>query len=169
MGRSVTGIYLTTTEFGVSTVHWDWTDSSVGSKYEILASIEDTFVRRTDVSSPTFELTQFLFACVCFHYNHLDTHIHKNHRLRASTIFIAAGRAKHLHKFALTRYPWTRTNYTPYLTGIPPHVMLMFGYRINEGYFWTADKRIPFSKLEMNLTRVIFVGIYTNLDALLTK
>ena len=66
----------------------------MGSKYEMVALIEDNLVISTDVSSPTFELINFLFACVYFHYNHLNTHIHKNHRLRASPIFIAAGRAK---------------------------------------------------------------------------
>ena len=45
--------------------------------------------------------------------------------MQESPIFIDAGRAKHIHKFALTRYPWTSTTYTPYFTGIPPHVMLM--------------------------------------------
>ena len=113
MGRSVTGISLLTTEFGVSMVHWDWTDSPVGSKYEMVALIEDNFVRRTDVSSPTFEFIQFLFACVCFDYTHLNTHIHKNHRLRASSISIAAGIEKHLHKFDLTICTWTSTPYTP--------------------------------------------------------
>ena len=93
-------------------VHLDWKDSHVGSKYEMVALIEENFVRRTDVSSPTFELIPFLFTCVCFHYIHLDTHIHKNHHCRASPIFIVADRAKHLHKFALTRYPWTITTDT---------------------------------------------------------
>ena len=78
VGRYVTGIFLLTTEFGVSPVHWDWTDSPVGSKYEMVELIEESFVRRIDVSIPTFELIQFLFACLCFHYTHLDTHIHKN-------------------------------------------------------------------------------------------
>ena len=53
-----------------------------------------------------------------------NTHT-QNHRLRASPIFIAAGRTKHIHKFDLTRYPWTSTTYTHYLTVTPPHVMLM--------------------------------------------
>ena len=64
VGRSVTSIYLLTKGFGVSPVHWDWTDSPVGSKYEMVALIEDNFVRRTDVSSPTFEFILFLFAYV---------------------------------------------------------------------------------------------------------
>ena len=53
MGISVTGISSLTTEFVVSPVHWDWTDSPVGSKYEMVALIEDNFVRRIDVSIPT--------------------------------------------------------------------------------------------------------------------
>ena len=56
--------------------------------------IEENFMRRTDLPIPTFEILQPLFACVYFNYTHLDTQIHKNHRLRASTIFIAAGREK---------------------------------------------------------------------------
>ena len=91
----------------------------------MVALTEENFVRRTDISSQTFYILQFLFACVCFHYTHLDTHIHKNHRLRAYPIFIATGRAKHLHKFALTRYPWAIITYTTYFTGILPHAMLM--------------------------------------------
>ena len=55
----------------------------------------------------------------------LNMHIQKIHHLRASPIFIAAGREKHLHKFDLARYPWTITTCTTYFTGIPPHVILM--------------------------------------------
>ena len=102
MGHSVTGISLLTTEFVVSPVHWDWTDSHVGSKDEMVALIEENFVRSKYLSSLTFEFIIFLVACVCFHYTHLDKHIHKNHHLRASPIFIAASRAKYLNKFALT-------------------------------------------------------------------
>ena len=125
VGRSVTGIYFLTTEFGVSLVHWDWTDSPMGSKYEMMALIEYNILWGTDMYSPTFELIQCLFACVCFNYTHLDTHIHKIHHLQAWPIIIAVGRSWNLHKFALTRYPWTIMTYTPYFTVIPPHGMLM--------------------------------------------
>ena len=125
MGRSVTSISLLKTKFVVSLVHWDWTDSHVGSKDEIVALIEENFMRRTDVSSPNFEILQFVFACLCFHYKHLDAHIHKNHCLRGSPIFIAVGEAKNLQIFDFTRYPCTITTYNPYATVIPPHAMLM--------------------------------------------
>ena len=134
VGRSVTGISSLTTEFGVSPVRWDWTDSRVGPKYEMVALIEK-IVRSIDLSSPTFDILLFLFSCVCFHYKHLDVHIHKNHQLRASPIFIASGRAKHLQKFSIKRYPWKSTTYTPYSTGIPPHGMLMLEIESLKAYF----------------------------------
>ena len=113
MGLSFTGISSLTTEIGVSPVNWYLTDSHVGSKDEMVAFIEDDFLRSTYVSSPTFELIIFLFACLCFHYTNLETHLHKTNRLQASQNFIAADRATHLHNFALTRYPCTSTTYTP--------------------------------------------------------
>ena len=125
VGRSVARIYSLTTDFGISPVHWDLTDSPMGSKDEMVAFIEENFLRSTDVYSPTFEILQLLFACLRFHYTHLNTHIHKNHRLRESPIFIAAGREKNINKFLLTRYPWTSTTYTPYFKGIPTNFMLM--------------------------------------------
>ena len=66
MGRSVTGISLMTTEFGVSQVHWYLTDSPVGSKYEMVALVEYNFLRSTDVYSPTFELIIFYFRVHAF-------------------------------------------------------------------------------------------------------
>ena len=66
VGRSVTGISLMITKFGVYPVHWDWTDSPVGSKYEMVVLIEDNFVRRTDVSSSTFEIIQFYLHVYAF-------------------------------------------------------------------------------------------------------
>ena len=49
-----------------TSVHWDWKNSPVGPKDEMVTLIENNFVRRIDVYSPTFELLQFLFACVYF-------------------------------------------------------------------------------------------------------
>ena len=60
----VTGIYSLKTEFGVSPVHWYWTESPVGPKDEMVALIEENFSRRTNVSSPTLDLLRFLFVCV---------------------------------------------------------------------------------------------------------
>ena len=66
MGCYVTGIYLLTTEFGLSPVHCDWTNSPVVSKTEMVALTEDNFVRRTDVSSPNFDLIHFYLHLYAF-------------------------------------------------------------------------------------------------------
>ena len=69
--------------------------------------IEENLVRSTDFYGPTFELLTYLFACICFHYEH------------------DSGREKDIHKYAVIGYPWLSTNYTPYATGIPRRAMLM--------------------------------------------
>ena len=40
LGRSITGISFLKTEFLVSPVHWDWKDSHMGSKGEMVELIE---------------------------------------------------------------------------------------------------------------------------------
>ena len=106
-------------------MHWDWTDFPSNLKDKTETLIEENFARRIDVSGPTFELLKYLFTCICFHYQQLDAHFHTKHRLRAPQIYIASGRGKYLHKYAVIRHPWLSTNYTPSATGISPHVMLM--------------------------------------------
>ena len=125
VGWSVTGISSLSKDFGMSPVHFDWKGYPSNLKDKMETLIEENFVRRTYVSGTTFELLKYLFACICFHYEHLDAHLHPNHRLRASPIYIASGREKYLHKHNVIRYPWLITSYTPYATGIPQHVMLM--------------------------------------------
>ena len=135
----------------MSPVHWYWTESPSNLKDKTETLIEDNLVRRTDVSGSTFDLKK-IFACICFHYEHHDTHLHTKHRLRASPMYIASGREKDLHKYAVIRYPWLSTNYTPYVTGIPPHVMLMAGIEALK------------SEFEKQTTR-IFKDIITDLNA----
>ena len=92
VGRSVNGISSLSKDFGMSPVHWDRSDSPLNLKDKMETLIEENLVRSKDVSGPTFKLLKFLFACICFHYEHLDTHFHTNHSLRSSPIYIASGR-----------------------------------------------------------------------------
>ena len=94
LGQSVTGISSLRKFFGMSQVHWDWTDSPSTLKDEMAALIEDILVSRTDVSGSTLEQLKTLFACICFHYEHLDAHFHTNHQLIASPTCIASNRVK---------------------------------------------------------------------------
>ena len=94
VGRYVTGISSLREYFGISPVHWHWTDSPSNLKDKIETLIEDNLVIRIDVSGTMFNILKYLFACVCFHYEHLDAHLHTNHRIRASPIYIASCREK---------------------------------------------------------------------------
>ena len=125
VGRCVTGISSLNKDFGMSPMHWDWTEPPSNLKCKMETLIEENLVRRTDVSGTTFELLKYLFACVCLHYEHIDAYLHTNHRLRAPPIYIASCRDKYIHKYAVIIYPWLSTNHTPYVTGIPPYIMLM--------------------------------------------
>ena len=133
VGRSVTGISSLRKYFVMSQVHWDWTDYPSNLKDRMETLIEKNFSRRIYVSVPTFKTINFLFAYICYHYENLYAHLHPNHRLRASSMYIASGREKVLHKYAVIRYTWLSINYTPYTTGISPHVMLMAKNRGVEG------------------------------------
>ena len=90
-----------------------------------MSLLEENVERRNHISSHSFELLNFLFASICYHYTHLDEHMHSRNRLRALPIFIAATREKRLRTYAVTNYPWSSNVYIPFATGAPTHVMLM--------------------------------------------
>ena len=125
VGRSVTGISSLSKDFGMSPVHWYWTESHSYLKDKMETLNGDNLVRRIDVSGATFDILKYLFVFICFHYDNLDAHFHPNHRLRASPIYIASVREEDIRKYDVISYPWLSTNHTPYATDIPPHVMLM--------------------------------------------
>ena len=64
VGRSVTVISSLSKDFGMSPLHWDWTDPPSNLKDNMDTLIEENLVRRTYVSGPTFELLKYLFACI---------------------------------------------------------------------------------------------------------
>ena len=45
--------------------------------------------------------------------------------MRVSGFFVTAASAIILKKYAVIKYPWTRLNFTPYSTSIPPHVIFI--------------------------------------------
>ena len=44
--------------------------------------------------------------------------------LRGSEIFITAAQAGEFRKYAVVSFLWTKTAFTPFFAGIPPHVMM---------------------------------------------
>ena len=62
VGRSVTGIFSLGKDFGMSPVHWYWTDHPSNLKDKTETLIEEDLVRRPDVSVPMFEFVKYLFT-----------------------------------------------------------------------------------------------------------
>ena len=87
--------------------------------------LSTNLVRENDVSGSTFLVLRFLFDSICYHYKHLDRTLHEKDWLKGSTIFIAAARVGEFRKYAVVSFPWKKTAFIPFFTGIPPHVIMM--------------------------------------------
>ena len=169
VGRYIAGISSLIKDSVISPVHLYWEDSPSNLKYKVETLTEYNLVRRTYVSGPTFDILKYLFAFICFHYEHLDAHLHPKHRLRSSPIYIASGREKDLHKCAVIRYPWLSTNYTPCATGIPPHVMLIAEIEVLKADFEREKTHTLSIIWERNSLLEMLVGTYIEQDVFWTK
>ena len=58
--------------------HWDFIDSTEERMEEKVDQLlSNNLVRENDVSGSTFLVLLFLFATICYHYEHLDRTLHK--------------------------------------------------------------------------------------------
>ena len=127
VGRTVTGISSLGSDFAISPVYWDWSGAVLESekRENMTKVIEQNLARKEQVTNTLWELLPHLFASLCYHYRYLDENLHSRNRLRASPIFVETGVSTTLRTFAVVKYPWEKTRYTPYPTGIPPHVIIL--------------------------------------------
>ena len=109
VGRCATGLSSLSKDFATSLVYWDYEGALDGLD---------------EVEGKTFDLVRFLFASICYHYITLYTHLHCEHKLWSSPLFIAAFKSE-FQWHAAVRFPWNKSEYTPFFTGIPPHVMML--------------------------------------------
>ena len=58
-----------------------------------------------------------------FHYDYLSLSLGGECALRASHFF--QNIPNDLRECAVVKYPWTKTEYTPRIPGIPPHILIM--------------------------------------------
>ena len=123
-GRCVTGISSMRKEFVVSPVYWDFTESGARGKSRVKEIIEEKFQNENEVEPHVFELIQYLFAALCFHYDFLDKTLGKKSKLQASPLYNACANFE-FRSEAKIAYPWSATKFTPQQSGIPPHIMLL--------------------------------------------
>lgn len=123
-GRCVTRISSIIKDFATSPVYWDFTKSGEEGKKVVQKIIEEKVIEAIEVDPHVFELVQYFFAAICYHYKYLDNTLAPRDKHCGLTLFSAAREFK-FRAEAKTVFPWTATKYTPQQSGIPPHTMLL--------------------------------------------
>ena len=80
------------------------------------------------------------FYSICYHYNNLVSNIHYECSFHASPFFKDI--PGDILKCVRVAYTWDTTEYTPTLTGIPPHVLMMSEMEIIRRKFDNLQKGI---------------------------
>ena len=127
VGRTVTGIPAISSDFAISPVHWDWSGLSPSEESTLKKKLEEVTSGIADkdrVTAATFGMLQYLYAAILFHYDYLNENLGERNQLRASFGFMEAADCG-LKEYAVVRFPWESTPYTPNPSGIPPHVMIL--------------------------------------------
>ena len=76
-----------------------------------------------DIAPETESLATMCFASICYHFQFLNKHLSPLCPLRASKFFLNIPDL--FLKCATVCFPWSKSKFTPRITGIPPHVCLM--------------------------------------------
>ena len=77
-----------------------------------------------DVTEHTHNLAIWCFAAICYHYKDLNEKLHKKSILRNSSAFNDIPDS--FLDVAVIACPWTKTKYTPKLSGTPLHVTQLY-------------------------------------------
>ena len=139
-GRSVTGISSVTKEFTISPVYQDYTDCGEEGKNYVIQTITDLDVNADHIEPPMFELLQYLFASLCYHYNFLRENICTTSKLNASPLYNSIESFEYLTA-ARVVFPWDITSYTPHFTGIPPHIIILSDFEKLQIQFKQQEER----------------------------
>ena len=83
----------------------------------------DTRLDRFKIAPETRAVAMVCFANVCYHYDYLCKHLSTSCPFRASQFFVNL--PDEFLKCAEVKFSWSRSQFTPRITGIPPHVVLM--------------------------------------------
>ena len=92
-------------------------------KDKIRIWLKDRILEYHKVPAQTRLLIDMLFATLCYHVDYLNDHLHTECRFRASALFRDI--PQEILDCAVIAYPWNATEFTPIITGVPPHVLLM--------------------------------------------
>ena len=86
--------------------------------------LEDRLLHVDRIEGNVMNLAIQCFASICYHYEFLDSSLHKNSPFGNAAIF--RDNPTDIKGRARTAFPWTSTTAdTPRFTGVPPHIMIM--------------------------------------------
>ena len=125
VGRTVTGLSCLSTEFACSPCYFDFTEvEDEESMREMLdVHIQSNLIGGKTLTPRIRYMSNFLLACLCYHYEYLRENLHPRNQLLNSPIFSHC--PKSLRECAVVKFPWNKTRDTPFLTGVPPHILIM--------------------------------------------
>lgn len=121
VSRVASGLDPTTKNFAVSPAYFE------ASNNDDEANIQGFFTRlygaHIGVDRKVMHLCRMLLASIAYHYDWFMVESHPLNPFRVSTC--AANLLPSIRSLAMIRYPWNKTEHTPHVTGIPPHVSIM--------------------------------------------
>jgi hypothetical protein len=129
LGRVVCGLDVNDVKFAVSPPYFDFDDdrpAEDGTDERVFSLLRDYMVGGDYVCASVHRIFYFCFASLSYHFDFLSQVLHPKNKLRASHFF------NHIPLWvknaATVKYPWTKTEATPTLTGLPPHITILANF-----------------------------------------
>ena len=95
----------------------------IQAKERIKSWLDARLLQKDSIPSSTRYIVWMDFTYICYPYNHLVVNLHNECSFCASPLLKEI--PDNILKYARVAYTWDTTEYTPTLTGVPPHVLLM--------------------------------------------
>jgi hypothetical protein len=128
LGRVVCGLDVNSVKFAVLPPFFDFDGTNLDNRTSLIVYflLRDYMVCGQSVSTSVHCIFYFCFAPLCFHFDFLTQVLHKKNKLQASHFFQHI--PSNIQAAATVKYPWTKTEVTPTLTGLPPHDTIMTNF-----------------------------------------
>ena len=125
LGRVVSGLDVNDVSFAVSPPFFDF-EPGDGFAEKIYSLMREYMVRGDRVPASVHHIFLFCFASLCFHFDYLAGVLHPMNKLQASHFFNNI--PNYARDAATVKYPWNKTDATPTLTGLPPHITILANF-----------------------------------------
>jgi len=130
LGRVAAGLDINSKHFAVSSYYFEPSLTDGKENDEITqAKVNDSidlFLKdriSSQIDGRTWSLMKSLLAAVCYHYDYIEQKVHPQNLFKSSSF--VKDLTDDIRKYAKVSLPWAKTKNAPYITGIPPHVILL--------------------------------------------